>query len=295
MLTVVTPPELESVNAQVQIGLTKYSPQPENALRFVRFLRTKDKGAKYFRERGFTDVAELANGRQEIVLYAGAMLRPAVEETVTEFEKREGVRVTRVYNGCGILVSQMEAGGNPDLYFACDQRFMDQVSDRFEEPATVSNNQLVIAVRKGNPHDLHALRDLGKPGLKLGVGHEQQCALGALTKESFLRTGVYAAVQKNIVVQSPTGDFLVNQLRSGNRSSSPDLDAVIVYRSNVVPFADEIDGIPVTGISCATPQQPLAVSKNTKEPELSRRLQQALQSSDSKARFEKLGFGWERK
>ena len=34
------------------------------------------------------------------------MLRPAIEETVTEFEKREGVRVSRVYNGCGILATQ---------------------------------------------------------------------------------------------------------------------------------------------------------------------------------------------
>src|SRR5207237_1048747 len=160
-------------------------------------------------------------------------------------------------------------------------------------PATVSSNQLVIAVRKGNPHGIAALRDLGKPGLRIGVGHEQQCALGAITKETFIRTGVYAEVKKNVVTVSPTGDFLVNQLRSGSRSSGPALDAVVAYRSNVIPFASELDAIPVTGIPCASPQQPLAVSRTTINPELSQRLKEALQSAESKQRFEKLGFGWQ--
>jgi len=35
--------------------------------------------------------------------------------------------VTRVYNGCGILVGQMQAGAKPDLYFACDAQFMAMV------------------------------------------------------------------------------------------------------------------------------------------------------------------------
>ncbi len=292
-LTVAHLPELDSVKARVEVALTRCSTQPEAALRFVRFVRSRDHGARYFKREGYTDFAEEETaGRAEVVLYAGAMLRPAVEQTVQEFEKREGVRVTRVYNGCGILVSQMRAGEHPDLYFACDTRFMDQVRDRFDSPAEVSSNQLVIAVRKGNPLGIAGLGDLGRPGLRVGVGHEQQCALGAITRETFVRAGVYAAVQKNVVVVSPTGDFLINQLRSGTGSSGPSLDAVVAYRSNVVPFADELEAIPVTGIPCAAPHQPLAVSRSTAHPELSRRLMEALQSAESKERFEKLGFGW---
>jgi molybdenum ABC transporter molybdate-binding protein len=287
-------PELDSVTAKVQIAITKYSRQPEAARRFVRYLRSSTKGAHYFKEQGYTDfVEEEYAERPELVVYAGAMLRPAIEPTITEFEKKEGVRVTRVYNGCGILVSQMKAGERPDLYFSCDVRFMDMVEDLFEARTTVSSNQLVIAVRKGNPLGIQGLADLGKSGLRIGVGHEEQCALGAITKETFIRSGVYADVRKNVVVLSPTGDFLVNQLRSGARSSNPALDAVVAYRSNVVPFPDEIEGIAVTGIPCAAPQQPVAVSKTTANRELSERLQKALQSAESKVRFEKLGFGWQ--
>ena len=95
-------------------------------------------------------------------------------ETITAFEQREGCRVTRVYNGCGILVAQMKAGEHPDAYFSCDNSFMVQVTDLFIDPADVSINHLVIVVPKGNPRHIASLKDLGQPGLRVGVGHEKQ-------------------------------------------------------------------------------------------------------------------------
>jgi molybdate transport system substrate-binding protein len=282
-------PELQDVKARVEIAVTRFTAQPAEALRFAHYLRDRDKGAVHFKAQGFSSVEEedRADARPYLVVYAGAMLRPALEETLKEFEQREGVQIMRKYNGCGILVGDMLAGGRPDLYFACDPRFMTQVQSFFAAPTTISSNQLVIAVPTGNPQQIHSLKDLGKKGLRLGVGHEQQCALGSITKETFIRTGVYAAVTKNIKEQAPTGDLLINQLRTGS------LDAVVAYISNVTPFADELEAIPVTGIDCALPQQPVAVRKDSAHPELSRRLVEALQSSESRSRFEKLGFRWE--
>jgi molybdate transport system substrate-binding protein len=164
---------------------------------------------------------------------------------------------------------------------------MNQVRDLFGEPTKISTNQLVIAVPKGNKYGVQTLKDLGKPGLKVGVGHEQQCALGAITKETFLTTGVYAAVQKNVAVQAPSGDLLIVQLRAGS------LDVVVCYQSNVTPYGNEIDAVPVTGIPCAKPEQPLAIGKDCPYPQLAQRLEAALQSVESKRRFEELGFGWE--
>jgi molybdenum ABC transporter molybdate-binding protein len=214
------------------------------------------------------------------------MLRPAIEETIQEFEEKEHVRVTRVYNGCGILVGQMRGGKVPDLYISCDPRFMGDVADLFLKPETVSNNQLVIAVAKGNPHGLAGLKDLGKEGLRVGVGHEEQCALGAITKETFLKSGVYARVRENIKVEAPTGDLLVNQLQTGS------LDAVVCYRSNVKASEKSLDAIPVTGIPCAAPEQPVAIAKDSENQELAAKLIEYIRSAESRRRFEQMGFGW---
>jgi ABC-type molybdate transport system substrate-binding protein len=281
--------ELDHINARVQVALTKFSTQEANALRFARYIRAKDKGAIYLKKQGYSDIDEgdATDHRPQLVVYAGVMLRPAVEASLIEFEKRENVRITRVYNGCGILVSQMKTGDIPDVYFACDVSFMTMMKDQFNDPTNVSNNQLMIATKKGNPKQVLELKDLAKPGLKVGIGHEQQCALGALTKETFLLNKLYGDISKNVKVQAPSGDMLINQLRVGS------LDVVVAYRSNVAPFADELDGIPITGVKCATPSQPIAVSKSSTHPELSRRLTEYLQTAESRARFEKLGFGWE--
>src|SRR6185295_9603382 len=140
--------------------------------------------------------------------------------------KREGVQVTRVYNGCGILVAQMRAGEAPDAFFACDKSFMDDVHDLFLDSTDVSTNQLVILVPKGNPRKIKSLDDLGQNNLRVGIGHEKQCALGVLTQRTLVEGKYVQQVMKNVVVQTPTGDMLVNQLRTGS------LDAAIAYVSN---------------------------------------------------------------
>jgi molybdenum ABC transporter molybdate-binding protein len=292
-LKVVRLPHLDRIKASVSAAVCQKANSRTEARWFAEYLAGP--GQEHFATASFAKAAEqprpIARGAlpdedAEIVLYAGSMLRPAIEETIKEFEERENVKVIRVYNGCGILVAQMRAGRSPDLYLACDPRFMGDVADLFLKPEVVSSNQLVIAVPKGNPNGLKALKDLGKEGLKVGVGHEQQCALGAITRETFIKTGVYAKVRENVKVEAPTGDMLVNQLLTGA------LDAVVCYTSNVSPNAKTLDAIPVTGILCAAPEQPVAIAKGSANQELAAKLIEYLRSAESRERFEKLGFGW---
>jgi molybdenum ABC transporter molybdate-binding protein len=298
-LKIVRLKELGDVTARVKIAVVKFSAQPANARRFVSYACAKDKGLAHLQKFGYAapveppqvkDPPSSKDSRPELTVYAGAMLRPAVEESLADFEKRENVRINRVYNGCGILVGQMEIGAVPDIYFACDTTFMAKVETKFGKPVNVSNNQLMIIVPKGNPKKISKLTDLGQPGLRVGVGHEHQCAMGALTRETFIRTGLYAQVMKNVVQQSPSGDVLVNQMRVAGGTA---LDVVIAYRSNLIPNTDMLEGVPIEGIPCATPSQPIAVSKGSAHPELSKRLMEFLQTAESRQRFEKLGFGWE--
>lgn len=45
-------------------------------------------------------------------------------------------------------------------------------------------------------------------------------------------------MRKNVVVEVPTADFLVNQMRAGS------LDAIVVYEVNVAPHPEHFDLIP---------------------------------------------------
>jgi molybdenum ABC transporter molybdate-binding protein len=286
-LDAVALPELAPVKAQIAVAVLKSSDQTREARRLARYLAARDKGLVHYREFGFEPVeGDEWSEQPEIVLYAGSMLRPAIESTITAFEQAEGVRVTRVYNGCGILVAQMKAGQVPDAYFACDSEFMNQVRDQFPAPLNVSQNELVILVPKGNPRGIGGLSDLASPGLRVGIGHEKQCAMGWITQRTFQESGMKAEVMKNVVVQTPTGDMLVNQMRSGS------LDAAVAYLSNAAGAADALDAIRIHGLPCSIATQPFAVSKKSAHKHLVARLLEVVRADASRKRFENEGFRW---
>ena len=280
-------PEIAGVQANVAVGLLTSSKQSAEAMKFARFLTAKDTGLPVFKKQGFEVVAGDAwVEKPELTLYAGSMLRPAIDQTVTDFEKLEGVRVTRVYNGCGILVGQMKAGRMPDAYFACDNEFMNQVQDQFAPRDEISQNELVILVPQGNPHHIATLRDLSQPGLRVGIGHEKQCAMGWLTQRTLVEGGIKDEVMKNVTVQTPTGDMLVNQMLAGS------LDAAVTYLSNALGAGDKLNAVRIQGLKCSVATQPFAIAKEGPSQQLAERLHERLRSAGSRERFTDVGFQW---
>src|SRR5262249_46315470 len=233
-----------------------------------------------------------AGGEPVLTVYAGAMLRPAIEQTLDEFAQREGIprkNVRCVYNGCGILVGQMKTGQRPDAFFACDASFMKQAKDLdlFLDAGARSTNRLVILVHKGNPLKVRSIRDLKRDGLRVGVGNEHQCAMGVLTQEALRQAGVRGGVRKNVVVESATGDALVNQMLAAPSK----LDAVIAYVSNPRKAGDRLEAVPID-LPCALATQPIALGKDSRFKHLAGRLRRALLAPASRQRFEEAGFGW---
>lgn len=221
----------------------------------------------------------------EFTVFCGAMLRPAIEETVERFEKREVSHVNLVYNGDGILIAQMKAGQIPDIYLASDKSFMDQVGKLFKNRVEVSKNPLVILVPKGNPKMIRKLVDLGSPGLRVGLGHPRNSVVGVLTEQLLTQAGGHDKVRKNVVVESPTSVMLVNQLRVGS------LDAVVVFASNAVSLGKEAELIPIE-IPHAAAIQVIAISKQCRHPFYGDSLLKTLTSEESRKKFESVGFTW---
>ena len=276
-------PALDADPREVTVGVLSASQRPTAALRLARFLASRDVGAPVFEAHGYTPVAgDVWAERPVIDLMCGAMLNAAVDETITAFAQREGVEVRRNYNGCGILVAQMQTGAEPDAYFSCDVSFLDQVRPRFEPETVVSRNPLVILVQRGNPRGILGLADLARAGLRVGLADEVKSALGALTRRLLRQAGLERALldSGNLAVETPTGDLLVNQLRTGS------LDAVVVYASNEVTLLPiEMEG--------AEAAQPWAVARSSDHKQLVGRLYEALTAAGSRRRFLELGFLWQ--
>jgi ABC-type molybdate transport system substrate-binding protein len=279
--------ELSAVRSRLAVGVLSSCRRPAEALRLARYLAARDRGQLDLAEAGFQPLpGDPWAEKPTILFFSGAMLRPAIEQTINEFEQREGVQVTRVYNGCGILVSQMKAGSRPDAYFSCDRSFMAKVADLFVDSQDVSENRLVILVKPGNPRGVTDVASLGRPGLRVGLAHPEKSAMGAITHNMLIAMGLADSVAKNVKVELATGDGLVNNLQAGA------LDAVIVCQSNAKAAGDKVQRLPIQS-PLGLAIQPLALGKNAKYPQLTSRLVERLKSQESRAKFESAGFRWQ--
>ncbi len=280
---------LEKYKKKVTVGVLNSTEKPTEALKFLRYLSSKEFGNPTFQAMGFEAISgDHWEEKPTILLFSGGVNRMAVEKTIQEFEIREGVDVERVYNGCGILVSQINSGQRPDAYLTCDISFMDQVQDKFMDITDISNTKILIAVKKDNPKGIKDLNDLTESDIRIGVCNPEQSALGALTKRLLEPSGIWEKIQPNIYVQTPTADLLVNQLRTGS------LDAVIVYEANISQVRDKL-----TIISIDDPHamafQNYGIGENSEYYWLLSRLLKSITSDASKENFLTHGFSWEYK
>ncbi len=285
-LSAVTTSQLSNEPTHISLGILRSTSQPRAALHFARFIAARDGGLTHFSKAGYQVVeGDDWNPSPEVILYSGGVNRIAIEDTLRQFEEREGVRITRVYNGCGILTAQIRAGQRPDAYFACDVSFMTNVQQHFQNPVELAETRMVILTRQGNPANIRTLADLAAPNLRVGVANEEQSALGALTVRLLRRLRLEDAIRPNIAVQTPTADLLVNQLRAGA------LDAAIVYEANTSQVRDALHMVPIE-VPDALAIQPYAVGRSSRNAYLMSRLLEFLRSAESRSRFVNSGFAW---
>jgi len=284
------------------IGVLAGSRRPTAALHFARYLTARDRGQAVFQKHHLEPIpdADIWADRPTLKLMSGAMLKPAIDDLLKRFQEREGVEITTVYAGCGIHVAQMKAMKKkteaseqfPDAYFACDVSFMSQVQPWFEAALTIARNDMVLAVAKGNPKGVKSAADLARPELRVGLGHPQNSALGALTDDLLKKLGlhekVYAAKRSQPIVHTDAGHMLVNQLRTGA------LDVVIVYRSNILSAGETAKYVEIVDLNLpeAVAMQPYAVAKDSGHKYLMRRLLEAILAPESKKHFLESGFQW---
>lgn len=278
-------PEFDRAPATVVVGVLTSSEHPTEALRFARYLTASDRGLAEFKKRGY-GVAEGDDwaAEPELVLFSGGLNRRGIEQTLKDFEAREGVRVNTVYNGCGILVGQMRAGAQNDAYFACDTSYMEDVAAMFGDRVTLSQTDMVLVVAKGNPKNIRSLADLAQPGVRVAVANARYSALGGLTDKLLAQAGLLEQVKKNVTYgDATTADYVVSRVHTGRE------DAGIVYRVNTLEAGDKLDVIPIDD-PAATARQPIAVNNTSRHKQLMGRLIAALRTATAKQRFEDVGF-----
>jgi molybdate transport system substrate-binding protein len=148
------------------------------------------------------------------------------------------------FAGSSSLRAQILDGAPADVFASASSTDMDAVTDRSEVFAT---NTLQVVVPADNPGDVAGLADLADPGLLVGLC-APQVPCGRLSRAALAAAGVEVAPD----TEEPDVRSLLTKVAAG------ELDAGVVYRTDVLAAGEAVRGIDLPIGIDATAEYPIA-------------------------------------
>jgi len=230
------------------------------------------------------------SGTQELMLYCGAGIRPPADDLIGAFFAEYGIRVVPDYAGSEVLLSKIKLAHRGDLYMPGDKHYVDQADDAgmILSRRTVCYWVPTILVQKGNPKGIGSLRDLLKPGVKVGFGDPNACAIGKSTEQVLAKNGIkWEQISGNVRFQSLT----VNEL--GMQIQARSLDAVVVWDAMARYYSRYGDQIAIPLDKNVVSTVDAGVLKFTKNKEGAEKFVAFLVSEKGREIFAKHNYGTE--
>ncbi len=153
-----------------------------------------------------------------IVVCSGAGLMKPMNELIKTFERGTGAKVEVHYGGSAEIYGVLTTTGCDIFVPGAYYYTKNAISKGYIVNDTVKNVTLhvpVIAVPKGNPANIHSLKDLTKPGVRVVLGDPKAAAIGKVSKKIFEKNGLWKNVSKNVVVFTPTVNQLLIYIATG--------------------------------------------------------------------------------
>lgn len=224
----------------------------------------------------------------EITVFAAASLADSLKEIAANYEKKSGDKIVFNLGGSSMLARQIEEGAPADIFFSADESKMDGLQAKGlilneTRKSRLSNSLVIIVAAKGGAA-ISSVEDLASKRVKrLALAEPKTVPAGIYSKEYLQKQKLWSAVEDKVIPTENVRAALA-AVEAGN------VDAGIVYRTDAgiskkVRVACEIPAKDGPAIS-----YPMAVVKESKQPEAAKKFLQYLDSDDSTKVFEKFGF-----
>ncbi|MFN0204782.1 MAG: molybdate ABC transporter substrate-binding protein [Planctomycetota bacterium] len=226
---------------------------------------------------------EKDNKQSELIVHAAASLTDVFKSLAPEFEKANAsVKITYQFAGTQSLLNQIQSGAPGDVFASADESYASVLvkSDFIiSEPKVFATNRLVIGVPSGNPKKILKLADLGRPNAVVALCAPEVPA-GKYAREVFKKAGV--DVKPSTLEPHVRGVY--------NKISRGEVDAGIIYMSDLKTVRGEVDGIEIPSEVNVVARYPIAVLKSTKNREAADAFVQFIFSEAAAKRLQMFGF-----
>jgi molybdate transport system substrate-binding protein len=195
----------------------------------------------------------------EVLVSAAASLTEAFGALETAFEATHpGVDVVLNLGGSSALREQILAGAPADVFASANVANMERVDGAgavVGAPEIFAANHLEIAVPPGNPAGVTGLDDFARGDLLIGL-----CAPGVPCGDYGREALAGAGVEPSIDTEEPNVRALLTKIEAG------ELDAGIVYVTDVVAAGGTVDGIEIPDDVNVFAEYPIAVLSDAPNP-----------------------------
>lgn len=172
---------------------------------------------------------------------AGPSMKASIEELARIHERRTGVRVAVESNDPRSLISEIKVDENVDLFVSHDPflAMLDRDRIKVRKAWNAASLRPMIAVAKGNPKGIHGLKDLGRPGVRVGLTDPDKAITGNIIALMLKKAGVAREVEANVAKRAASGRELGSALAAG------ELDAAFVWNAVVHANREKVDGVDI--------------------------------------------------
>ena len=212
-------------------------------------------------------------------VFAAASLTGTFTQLGKDFEAAHpGVKVTFNFAGSSALAQQINSGAPADVFASAAPKNMDDVTDK-GTPTNFVKNTLEIAVPKGNPGKITGIKDFADKDKKIAIC-AAQVPCGAAAAKVFTAVGI-----------SPQPDSLEQDVKAAlTKVSLGEVDAALVYKTDVLSAKDKVEGIEFPESSKAVNEYPIATLTKAPNPDGAKAFVDYVLSDKGKAVLTAAGF-----
>jgi molybdate transport system substrate-binding protein len=219
----------------------------------------------------------------DITVFAAASLSESFTAIGEQFEhKHPGAEVTFSFGASTALAQAVVAGAPADVYASASPEAMKVVTRdgaAAGRPLVIARNQLRIAVPAGNPGGVTGLQDFADPDLTIALC-ARQVPCGAAAVQVLEAAGVVAAA-----------DTLEQDVKAAlSKVALGEVDAALVYRTDVLAAGDAVEGLDVPGAAAAANDYSVVVLEQAPNAAAARAFVALVASDDGRRSLSAAGF-----
>lgn len=218
-----------------------------------------------------------------VTVFAAASLTETFTALGERFEQdHPGTTVTFNFGGSTALAQSVLAGAPADVFAAASPAAMQVVTRAGEaagKPVVLARNELVLAVPQGNPGEVTDLDDLADPELAVALC-APQVPCGEAAAHLLEQAGV-----------TPAPDTLEQDVKAAlSKVALGEVDAALVYRTDVRASGGRVEGIEVPGAQAAANDYPAVVLAGAPNPAAARAFLEAAAGAQGREVLATAGF-----